>query len=386
MFERLQKLELSKTETCFLLGPRQTGKSTLLKKLFPGSKYYDLLLSDEFERFSRRPALLREELLARGDVMPHGIPAPVLVDEIQLVPALLNEIQWLIVNKNIRFVLCGSSARKLRRAGGNLLGGRAVHYELFPLVSAEIRDFDLGRALNNGLLPRHYPADGAGKLIHAYIGDYLKEEIAAEAVSRNVPGFARFLEAAAFSNGEVVNYNNIASDCGVSGPTVKNYFQILADTLLGRFVPSFRKNPKRRVILAPKFYFFDLSLPGFLLKRNGVVPGSEVFGRVFEHFIFQELTAHTHYSGLGYEISYWRTASQLEVDFVLGGGEAVVEIKGVKEVLPGHLRGLRAFGEEYPSARRIVVSLDAAPRLAGGTEILPWNVFLEKLWAGEIMR
>ena len=380
MYKRIQKLELSKTESCFLLGPRQTGKSTLLKKLFPKSKYYDLLLSEEFERFSKKPALLHEELLTAPP------KAPVLIDEIQLVPALLNEIQWLIVNKGIRFILCGSSARKLKRAGANLLGGRAVHYELFPLVSSEIRDFDLHKALNNGLIPRHYSADSAGKLIHAYIGDYLKEEISAEAIFRNVPVFARFLEAAAFSNGEIVNYNNIASDCGVSGPTVKNYFQILSDTLLGSFVPSFRKKPKRRVILAPKFYYFDVSLPNFLLKRTEVVPGNEVFGKAFEHFIFQEIKAHRHYSGLEYETAYWRTSSQLEVDFILGDHHTAIEVKGVNMVAPHHLRGLKAFKEEYKVKNSIVVSMDPRPRLVDDILILPWKVFLEKLWAGDLIK
>ncbi|HBE88605.1 MAG TPA: AAA family ATPase [Elusimicrobia bacterium] len=380
MYKRLQRLELSKNETCFLLGPRQTGKSTLLKNLFPESKYYDLLLSQEYERLSRKPALLREELLA---VAPR---APVVIDEIQLVPALLNEIQWLMVNKGVRFILCGSSARKLKRAGANLLGGRAVHYELFPLVSGEIRDFDLYKALNNGLLPRHYQAAAAGKLIHAYIGDYLKEEIAAEAVSRNVPLFARFLEAAAFSNGEIVNYNNIASDCGVSGPTVKSYFQILSDTLLGSFVQSFRKKPKRRVVLAPKFYYFDVSLPNFLLKRTEVVAGNEVFGKAFEQFIFQEIKAHSHYSGLSYETAYWRTASQLEVDFILGDHHTAVEVKGSAQTAPHHLKGLKAFREEYKVKNSIVVSLDLAPRLVDGITILPWKVFLERLWAGEIIK
>ncbi len=380
MYKRIQKLELSKTETCFLLGPRQTGKSTLLKELFPESKYYDLLLSEEFERLSKKPALLREELLAAPP------KAPVLIDEIQLVPALLNEIQWLIVNKGIRFILCGSSARKLKRAGANLLGGRAVHYELFPLVSSEIQDFNLHKALNNGLIPRHYSADNAGKLIHAYIGDYLKEEISAEAVFRNVPVFARFLEAAAFSNGEMVNYNNIASDCGVSGPTVKNYFQILSDTLLGSFVQVFRKKPKRRVILAPKFYYFDVSLPNFLLKRTEVVPGNEVFGKAFEHFIFQEIKAHNHYSGLAYETAYWRTSSQMEVDFILGDHHTAIEVKGTAQTAPHHLKGLNAFREEYKVKNSIVVSLDPSPRLVDNILILPWKVFLEKLWAGELIK
>lgn len=379
MYKRLQTLPSLGRESAFLWGPRQTGKSTLLKALFPQSPYYDLLLSDEFERFTRRPSLLREELLANP---PKG---PVIIDEVQKIPALLDEIQWLIVNHSIQFILCGSSARKLKRGGANLLGGRALRYELFPLVSAEIPNFDFSHALNNGLLPRHYDATDARLLCQAYIGDYLKEEIAAEALTRNVPAFARFLENAALSNGEVVNFTNISAECGVSAVTVKEYFQILTDTLIGRFIPSYRERPKRRVIQAPKFYFFDVGIVNFLLQRGPVVPKSEIFGRALEHFIFQELVAHSHYSGKNYPISYWRSVSGFEVDFVLGKNDVAVEIKGTAEVQPHHLRGLKAFSEEYKPKRLLAVSLDRRPRRSFGIEILPVQKFLEDLWKDKIL-
>lgn len=379
MFQRLQRFKNLEAESCFLWGPRQSGKSTLLKTIFPHSLYYDLLLSDEFERLNRKPSLLREELLANHPTMP------VIIDEVQKIPQLLDEIQWLIVNKKIQFILCGSSARKLKRGSGNLLGGRALRYELFPLVSQEIPDFDLLRAVNHGCLPRHYQSEHPDLLGRSYIGDYLKEEIAAEALTRNIPAFARFLEAASFSNGEVVNFTNIARECGVSSPTVKEYFQILVDTLLARFVPSFQKKSKRRIVQAPKFYFFDVGITNVLLKRGAISPGSEIFGRAFEQLIFQEVIAHSHYSGLEYAVSYWRTASGFEVDFILGDREVALEVKGVSEVHSHHLRGMHAFQDEYNPKHSIVVSLDAKPRDVHGIQILPWERFLEDLWSGSIM-
>lgn len=381
MFKRLQQFKGLGTESCFLWGPRQSGKSTLLKARFPRSPYYDLLLSDEFERLNRKPSLLREELLAN----PPSVP--VIIDEVQKIPQLLDEIQWLMVNKKIQFILCGSSARKLKRGGANLLGGRALRYELFPLVSQEIPHFDLLRALNHGCLPRHYLANQSAPLIRAYVGDYLKEEIAAEALTRNVPAFARFLEAASFSNGEIVNFTNIGQECGISSPTVKVYFQILVDTLLARFVPAFQKRPKRRVIQSPKFYFFDVGISNTLLNRDlaPIVYGNEVFGRVFEQFILQEITAHSHYSGLGYPISYWRTTSGLEVDFILGDRAVALEAKGIPEVHAHHLRSMNAFREEYHPKKMIIVSLDKRPRNVGGITIMPWKTFLTDLWSSSII-
>jgi uncharacterized protein len=379
MFVRKQVLEGSGNESLFLWGARQTGKSTLLKSLFPNALWFDLLLSDTFLRYQSEPQQFRQAVLASGNTVP------IVVDEIQKIPALLDEIHWLIVNHSVRFILSGSSPRKIIRAGNNLLGGRALRYELYPLIHAEIPDFELLRALNNGLLPRHYLSENPKKLIEAYIGNYLKDEILAEAKIRNINAFTQFLEAAAFSNGEIVNYSNIATECGVSHNTVKEYFQILEDTLLGRFLPSFQKKPKRRVILAPKFYYFDLGIVNKLLKRGRIEAKSESFGHAFEHFIYQELHAHSKYSEKDYLISYWRTTSQFEVDFILGDHEVAIEVKGTDNVQPRHLKGLKSFSEEYSVKKLIVVSDDPLERKAGDISIVPWKIFLERLWQGEII-
>jgi len=379
MFLRKQILEGSSDESLFLWGARQTGKSTLLKMLFPNALWFDLLKSDVFERYQNNPAQFREAILATasGDI--------VIVDEIQKIPSLLDEIHWLIVNHQTRFILSGSSPRKIIRSGANLLGGRALRYELYPLIYVEIPDFNLHRALNNGLLPRHYLSDNSKKLISAYIGSYLRDEIIAEAKIRNISAFTKFLETAAFSNGEMVNYTNIASECGVSSTTVKEYFQILEDTLIGRFLPSFQKKPKRRVILAPKFYYFDVGIANYLLKRGQIEVGSEAFGSAFEHFIYQELYAHSKYSDLDYAISYWRTTSQIEVDFILGDHEVAIEVKGTNNVQTRHLKGLKSFSEEYTVKKLIIVSNDPLERVIGNVTVLPWKQFLEKLWKGEII-
>jgi len=244
----------------------------------------------------------------------------------------------------------------------------------------------LTKALNAGLIPRHYDSKNPRRLIQSYVGDYLKEEIVAEALTRNIPAFSRFLEVAALSNGEVLNYTNIARECGVSSPTVKEYFQILEDTLIGRPLPALRKRKKRRLLTSPKFYFFDLSPVIHLARRGQVIPGSELFGRAFEHYILMEISAHSSYSEAFYPISFWRTTSGFEVDFILGDCEVAIEVKSTKFSGPTHLKGLRRFKEEYQVKRSILVSLDSKPRRTGdGIEILPWKVFCEQLWSGEIM-
>lgn len=385
MYKRILTLELSDRETCFLWGPRQTGKTTLLKQLFPGAKVYDLLISAEYQRLLRHPGILREECLAE-DALRNRRSTPVIIDEVQKVPALLDEVHWLIENQGIRFVLCASSARKVKRGAANLLGGRAVRYELHPLVSPEIADFSLTDALNRGLLPRHYPSPYSHRLMASYAGDYLREEIAAEALTRNIPAFGRFLEVAAITNGELVNYANIASECGVSAPTVKEYFQILEDTLIGKMLPAYRRRAKRRIIAAPKFYFFDLGIVAYLTRRGKVLPGSELFGKALEHFIWMELSAHSSYSEQYYPISYWRTSSGIEVDFILGDHEVAVEVKSSQMVTDRHLNGLRAFKEDYKARRLIAISLDPKPRKTSeGIDILPWDEFLRRLWNNKIM-
>ncbi len=378
MYQRRQIFKNSGNESLFLWGPRQAGKTTLLKARFPQALFIDLLLSNEYEQLLRNPSLLRERVLALTK------EKVIVIDEVQRLPNLLNEVHWLIENRGNRFILCGSSPRKIIRLGENLLGGRALRYHLYPLVSAEIDDFDLMRAINQGTLPRHYLSTIPAKLNSAYIGNYLKDEILAEARIRNIAAFSSFFEAAAFSNGEIVNYQNIASDCGVSANTVKEYFTILQETLIGHFIPSFQKRPKRRVILAPKFYFFDLGITNYLLKRENISPEGELFGKAFEHFIFLELLAHQSYSDLHYSIHYWRTASGLEVNFILGN-KIAVEVKGKKNISARDLKNLKQFAEEYPEFRLICVSNEAWPRQHENISILPWKDFLHQLWNGELI-
>ena len=378
MFSRKINLQDAENESIFLWGARQTGKSTLLQLLFPNTRYIDLLKSDEFERYNRRASLLREELslLQENEL--------IIIDEIQKIPELLDEVQWLMTNKNHRFILSGSSARKLRRSGVNLLGGRAIRKHLYPFVSAEIPDFDLIKACNNGMMPRHYLVDDAGKRIHAYVGDYLQQEIKAEALTRNLKTFSRFMEIAALSNGEVVNYNNIASECGVSAPTVKEYFSILEETLIGYTIPAFTKNVKRRVIQSPKFYYFDVGIVNFLLRRRSLLPGSAEFGHAFEHLIMQELIAYIGYSESQHSLSYWRTTSGYEVDAVIGNANVAIEIKSTEEVHSHHTRGLKAFSEEFPNSRLIIVSMDKYPRRMNEIDVIPAQHFSKMLWNGEL--
>jgi predicted AAA+ superfamily ATPase len=378
MYFRKQELIDSQNESLFLWGARQTGKSTLLKTLFPDALWFDLLLSDVYERLLRNPSLLRETITA-------GHYKVMIIDEIQRIPELLNEVHWIITHLPVRVIMSGSSPRKIIRSNTNLLGGRALRYELYPFTTAEIPNFDLLKALNHGLLPRHYLSSSPKKMISAYVGNYLRDEIAGEAKIRNVSNFSRFLESAAFSNGEMVNYANIASDCGVSATTVKEYFQILEDTLIGRFLPSYQKKPKRRVITAPKFYFFDIGVVNYLLKRGKIDFGSELFGNAFEHFIYNELYAHSSYSGKDYPIYYWRTASQIEIDFVLGNHDVAIEVKATSNVQSRHLKGLKSFSDEYGVSQLVLVCNEPLPRISEGIRILPWKVFLEELWAGRII-
>lgn len=378
MIERKLNIE-NEEESIFLFGARQTGKTTFLMEKFPEATYVDLLETDLLDRFRKKPSLLRDAY----QNLPES--SLVIIDEIQQVPELLNEVHWLINRKHLRFILCGSSARKLRREGVNTLGGRAVPYFLYPLVSAEIPDFDLDRALRNGMLPRHYLKEDVTSLLKAYVGIYLKEEIQAESLVRNLSNFSRFLEVAALTDGEMVNYQNIASDCGVSANTVKEYFQILEDTLLGFFVPAYAKVKKRKVMQSPRFYLFDVGVVNYLLGRSNLQLGTPEYGHAFEHFIMQEIVAYLGYSNSRTKLSYWRTYTQIEVDVVLGDAQVAIEIKSALEVQGKHLRGLKAFKEEYPEARLIIVSQDRISRVSQDIEHLYVHDFLKKLWGGEIV-
>lgn len=379
MFQRSLTLPRPGMETFFLWGPRQTGKSTLLRASYPGALWIDLLKTDEFRRFLQEPGQLRSIVEAAPGTRF------IVIDEVQKVPDLLDEVHWLMENRGLHFALSGSSARKVRRGQANLLGGRAVRYELHGLVSKELGvEFDLGRLLNRGYLPRIYTAERPGPLLESYVGDYLKEEVAAEGLVRNLPVFSTFLEIAALSDCELVNYSTIARDCGVSGPTIRGYFEILVDTLLGRWVPSYQKRPKRRVIRASKFYFADVGLVNSLARRSRLAPGSELFGKAFENWVHHEVRAYLDYRGSGERLSYWRLASGVEVDFVVGDARVAIEAKASRKIHADHLRGLRSLAEEHRgSETRVVVSLEErARKTEDGILILPARRFAADLWSG----
>jgi predicted AAA+ superfamily ATPase len=386
--KRVLKLKLPRKQSAFLWGARKTGKSTYLRQHFPNAVYYDLLKSDLYLRLLREPHLLREEILALSS---EELSHPIIIDEVQKIPKLLDEIHWLIENTDAYFILCGSSARKLRNGAANLLGGRAWRFAFYPLVYTEIHDFDLLHALNTGLIPSHYLATDAKRSLKAYIQDYLTEEIMAEGLTRNLPAFARFLDVLGFSHGELINFSNIARECAVDSKTVKEYYQILVDTLIGYFIPPYTKKIKRETIVAtPKFYLFDVGVANSLAHQTiSRLKGIEA-GRALEHYILMELIAYRGLHELDFEISFWRTKTGLEVDFILGKGKIAVEVKISEKVHITDLRGMIAFSEEHrPEASYVVCTAARARKiqLENNLEItlLPWALFLKRLWNGEII-
>jgi len=381
MFKRQLSLPAAGKETFFLWGPRQTGKTTLLRANYPDALWIDLLLADEFRRYLHNPEILREQLAARPSVRQ------VVIDEVQKVPQLLDEAHWLHEHRKIRFALCGSSARKVKHGQANLLGGRAVRYELHGLTAQELaRDFNLTRLLNHGYLPTIYQSDNPRPLLNGYVADYLKEEIAAEGLVRNLPVFFEFLNVAVLSDAELVNFSTIARDCGVSSPAIKGYFQILEDTLLGRWLAAYTRRPKRRVIGAPKFYFADVGIVNHLARRGDLHPRSELYGKAFENWIFHELIAHNFYSQAFAQLSYWRLASGIEVDFIVNDMELAIEAKATAKVSADHLRGLRALKEDQPRIKqRIIVCLErTSRRTEDGILILPAADFCDSLARGDL--
>ncbi len=383
MYKRSLKLPEAGTESFFLWGPRQVGKSTLLRQTYPDGHWLDLLKNEEYQRYTTRPERLRLEL---EELSPTS-GFQVVIDEIQNVPALLNEVHWLIENRGTHFALCASSARNLRRGGINLLGGRALRYELLGLTSGELgKEFDLGRLLNHGYMPRMYASNRPRRLVDAYVADYLRQEIANEARIQSLPMFSNFLEAAALRDGAIVNFTNIGRETGVSYKTVKSYFNILVDTLLGRWLPAYRKLPKGRETASPKFYFADAGIVNHLAKRGEVIEGSQDFGKAFENWVFHELSAFLSYRQTFEDLSHWRLPSGIEVDFLVGSRLAV-EARARPTITRNHLKGLRALRREHPDFQRLmVVCLEAKPwRTEDGIDVVPAEVFAERLWAGELL-
>lgn len=370
-------LQLPEGQSAFLWGPRQVGKTSWIRASLPDGFLIDLLKSDVYSDYASRPALLRERLVDR-------LPGLVVIDEVQKVPALLDEVHWLIENTEHWFLLTGSSARKLRRGHGNLLAGRAWRWNMVPLAWCEVPDLDLESVMHSGLLPRHYCSSAPDEDLRAYVGDYLKEDVAAEGLTRNIPAFSEFLRVAALTSSELINYTNVARETGVSAKVVRTYFDILEDTYLGFRVAPWKKVRNRRLIETEKFYVFDVGVTNYLARRRPRV-GSSEFGKSFEQLVLMELKAYQAYASRDLEIRFWRTAHGQEVDFILDDLAVAIEVKGSARVHDGDLRGMRTLAEEGPVGRKVVVCLEPEPRtVAPGIEVLPWSVFFARLWAGEL--
>jgi predicted AAA+ superfamily ATPase len=367
---RLDLRPILAQRSCFLFGPRQTGKTTLIRQQFAGHRVYDLLDQTLYVQLSRNPARIREELTADTEI--------VIIDEIQRLPELLNEVHLMIEQAGVRFLLTGSSARNLRRKGTNLLGGRARSRTLHPFVRVELGEhFALDRALEHGLLPPIYFSDAPREDLDAYTGSYLTEEIAAEAVVRNVGAFSRFLEVAALAHGTMVNYAAIANDSQVPASTVREYYQILKDTFLAQEVPAFTETRKRKAISTSKYYLFDVGVARHLQGRTGLAPGTPEYGNAFESYLFQEIKAYCD-ERLIDPPRYWRSKSQFEVDFLFA--DRAVEVKASRTVDARNLRGLKALREEQFLQRYQLVCMEPRPRVVDGIEIVPWEAFLDELW------
>jgi len=378
LIKRIQKIDLPRDRSAFLWGPRKTGKTTLLRQQFPNACWVDLLEYDLFISLSQRPSSLREILEAQPS-------KTVVIDEVQKVPHLMDEIHWLIENRGYQFVLCGSSARKLKRGKSGLLGGRAWRFELYPLVTEELMHFDLHRALLAGLIPSHYLSSNSEMDLRGYVQDYLKEEIQAEALTRNLPAFSKFLKSAAITNGMLLNYSNAARDAGVSVKTIREYYQILEDTLVGRQLVPWRKSKKRRLIETAKFFFFDRGIVASLLEQRSLVQGTSEYGRAFEHFILQECWAYRHYSRMEFPITFWRTASGAEVDLILGEADVAIEVKASGAV-GDRTKGLHLFHEENKSRKSFIICKEPRPRkISSKVTVLPWKTFCAMLWDGAIL-
>jgi uncharacterized protein len=369
----------------FLWGPRRTGKTFWIRSHLAEAPLIDLLKTDTFAEYAARPALLRERY---GSAYPGENIRPVVIDEIQKVPALLDEVHWLIENRHLTFLLTGSSARKLRRGHANLLAGRARRREMRPLCFPEVDEVDLRSAVISGFLPPHFLSSEPVEEIRAYVADYLKEEISAEGLTANLPAFSEFLRVAALTSSELLNYTNVASEAGVSAKVVRNYFGILEDTLLGFRVPPWTRSRNRRLIQTEKFYLFDVGIANYLARR-APREGTPEFGKSFEHYILMELMAYRSYRAPDMEVRYWRTSTGREVDFVINEKELALEIKASHRVSEAHLRDLSVLAGDGPVGRRIVVCMESQRRelddAYGSITLVPWREFLSELWSGGLI-
>lgn len=362
----------------FLFGPRATGKSTLVgRQLSDSATIIDLLDSRFFLRLSATPHDL-EAIIDAGD------SRLIVIDEIQRIPSLLNEVHRLIEKRKVRFLLTGSSARKLRRGQANLLAGRVWEARLFPLTWKEIQAFDLDRYLRYGGLPAVYLSEFPEEELDAYVNTYLKEEIMAEGLVRNLQPFARFLRSIALANGQVINFTKIANDCQVAASTVREHVGLLEDTLVGFLLPAWAESRKRKAIKSGKFYFFDPGVTHTLAGTRTLDRNSDLYGKSFEQFIGMEIRAYLSYSRIKLPFTYWRSTHGYEVDFLVGEKTAV-EVKATTRVVPGDFKGLKALAEERVFSKFFLVSQDPVATRQTNIHAIHWEDFLKRLWLGEII-
>jgi predicted AAA+ superfamily ATPase len=376
----LDLCSLLKKKSHFLFGPRSTGKSYLARKqLSEQAIFIDLLDGSTYLRLLANPSLLESIINSPGQ---QG--KIVVIDEIQKVPLLLDQVHRIIELEKRTFLLTGSSARKLRGGGGNLLAGRAWDSRLFPLTAHEIPNFNLDKLLRYGGLPNVYYSDFPSDELSAYVKTYLAEEIQAEGVVRKIPQFARFLKLAALSNGQLLNFSSVSSDCGVSASTIREYFSILEDTLIGWMVAPWQDSKKRKAIQTSKFYLFDLGVTHALAGTETLDRNSDLYGTSFEQWIGLELRAYCSYRRIRGDVTFWRSVNGQEVDFLVGTTLAV-EVKATERTLARHGAGLRALQDEGIFKRFIVVSNDSLCRSADGVEFMHWRDFIRDLWDGDIL-
>lgn len=378
-FNRILSLsELLAKKSFFLIGPRATGKSYLIRQqLTNEALVINLLHTALYLRLLNNPSELESIIEAQDKKI-------IVLDEIQRIPALLNEVHRIIEEKNIVFLLTGSSVRKLKGDSVNLLAGRAWQANLFPLTSQEIDNFNLERYLLYGGLPAIYSSNYPQEELYAYVETYLREEIQAEALVRKIPSFSRFLRVSALTNGEILNFTNIASDTSVPASTIREYYHILEDTLVGFMLPAWTKSIKRKAISTAKFYYFDIGVKNTLAEIKNIDPNSNLYGNAFEHFIILEVRAYLSYRRIRQNLYYWRSKHGHEVDLIIGN-DIAIEIKSTKQISDKHLKNLRYLAEENIITRYIILSNDPINRKVGNIEIMNWQSFIKMLWLDRIL-
>jgi predicted AAA+ superfamily ATPase len=379
MYSRILDLTpLLKHRSVFLFGPRQAGKSTYLSKLYPNARYINLLKADEFLDLSQKPERLRQSLGSKDEL--------VIIDEIQKLPQLLDEVQAMMLeNPKLKFILTGSSARKIKRGQANLLAGRAIVQNFYPLVSAEVGYEQVLKRLNRGSLPAVFDSEIYRDDLRSYVGTYLKEEILEEGLNRGIEGFSRFLEVASLSNGKQINFTEIGNDAGVPPRIIREYYQILEDTLIGFQLPAFQKTIKRKPVSTSKFYFFDIGVTNVLCRRSNIEERSELYGEALEQLIALELKAYLDYQRSEQALTYWRSLSQIEVDFVVGE-KLAIEVKAKNRISKRDYKNLLLLEEELKDIRKIIVCNESRYlKTDENVEIMPVEYFLRELWEHRII-